>query len=312
MIRLSELSERYLQHQSAFRSEGHIQNLREQLRRVIASIGDRPIDEVRPPLIHEHVARRRTERRPVWRPAPSNRTLNMETGALRHALGWAVKMELIAVNPLQAWQPLPYRRWEWRKDRRAMSGAEREALLAAVGRMDQKRVVPQLPMYRTFLEAGLRWNEVATLQWRDIDWDARAIQIRAEVEKSRRGRMVPISKELVAVLCALRDTQRAKVGIPTNLVFLSPTGRRLSRDSCVALRTLYRTLDLAGIRRKNGSGSIDIHALRDDAATQLAIRGVPLTATAKFLGHADPRVTAKHYIKHQLADLRKSIFPDDP
>ncbi len=48
--------------------------------------------------------------------------------------------------------------------------------------------------------SGLRIGEVMQLKWTDIDLDAATLTIRKEVDKSRRGRAIPISPYLVAHL----------------------------------------------------------------------------------------------------------------
>lgn len=61
----------------------------------------------------------------------ANRTVNVETGALRSMLRWAVMADLIAKNPLANVKPLPTGERHQRHVRRALSDAEIERFLAA-------------------------------------------------------------------------------------------------------------------------------------------------------------------------------------
>lgn len=66
---------------------------------------------------------------------------------------------------------------------------------------------------------GLRIGEVMLLRWSDVDLDHARLTVRKEIDKSRRGRVVPISAHLVAVL---RTWER-----PTDYLITSGSTTRL-------------------------------------------------------------------------------------
>jgi integrase len=58
---------------------------------------------------------------------------------------------------------------------------------------------------------------------------------------------------------------------------------------------------------------VTFHVLRHTHASQLAMRGVPMAVIAKQLGHADTRMTEKHYAHlapNYVADTIRANFPN--
>lgn len=71
---------------------------------------------------------------------------------------------------------------------------------------------------------------------------------------------------------------------------------------------LRRFLGAAGIERIDALGRrLDVHALRGTAAPRLARRGVSMAVTQKLLGHATVDMTARHYTRLEVEDLRAAI-----
>ena len=58
---------------------------------------------------------------------------------------------------------------------------------------------------------------------------------------------------------------------------------------------------------------ITFHGLRDTFASVLAMKGVPMGVIAALLGHADTRITEKHYAHlapNYVADTLRAHFPE--
>jgi integrase len=73
-----------------------------------------------------------------------------------------------------------------------------------------------------------------------------------------------------------------------------------------------RPLEQASIRAEI-SPSVTFHVLRHTHASQLAMRGVPMAVIAKQLGHAETRMTEKHYAHlapNYVADTIRANFPN--
>jgi integrase len=267
----------------------------------------------------------------------SNRTVNVDTGALTAMLAWGVTAQLIAENPLRSLKPLPTGERHQRRVRRALSDDEIQRFLVAAAeddadcaaRVSAERTitvhgrgakyagmlrperVPQAPLWRSLLTTAARWSELTQTTWLDLDADRLSLTLRAANTKSGRTRVIPLPSELVDELLALRDVHqrvRMRVAQPGDRVFLSPDGADWASYTTNARRLLYRVLDRAGIARCDALGRvIDIHGLRHTAATRMARRGVPLVVAQRVLGHASPELTAKVYTHLEVEDLRVAV-----
>ena len=248
----------------------------------------------------------------------ANRTVNVETGALRSMLRWAVMADLIAKNPLANVKPLPTGERHQRHVRRALSDAEIERFLAAASDddtscdfMSKRGRVPQSTLWRALIETGARWGELTSTTWADLDAARRSLTLRAPNTKSGRTRMIPLRQGLVVELLGLRDVhQRVRMQLvrPGDRIFLSPDGSNWAPYTTNARRLLRRTLDRAGIDRINSAGHvIDVHALRHTALSRMARRGVPLIVAQRIAGHSSPEITSRHYVHVDLEDLRVGV-----
>ena len=65
-------------------------------------------------------------------------------------------------------------------------------------------------------------------------------------------------------------------------------------------------------RRAKIKPAVSFHVLRHTYGSTLAMRGVPMTVIAEQLGHADTRMTEKHYAHpapSYVADTIRANFP---
>ncbi|MDT0631325.1 tyrosine-type recombinase/integrase [Rubrivirga litoralis] len=119
-------------------------------------------------------------------------------------------------------------------------------------------------MYRFTFYSGLRVSEVARLDWRDVDLDARTITI--SEQKNRRTTILPISQKAAGVLAEIAEEA------DRGHVFVSPLQRKPERNVrafCASANkdfTAFR--DLAGIDRP-----VSYHGLRHGFASHLADNG---------------------------------------
>jgi len=247
----------------------------------------------------------------------SNRTVNVETGALRSMLRWAVASGLIAQSPIAHLQPLPTTERHQRHVRRALSEVEIERLYAAADEEDAacaragRRRVPQAVLWRALIETGARWGELTSVTWADLDAERRALWLRAPHTKSGRTRVIPLRRELTDELLGLRAVHqgaRLQLVRPGDRIFLSPDGSNWAAYTTNARRLLRRTLDRAGIERVDPTGRvIDVHALRHTALSRMARRGVPLVVAQRIAGHSSPDITSRHYLHLDLEELRAGV-----
>jgi integrase len=148
------------------------------------------------------------------------------------------------------------------------------------------------------LLTGCRYSELARLKVEAFHCDSGTVAIRLSKGKVRH---VTLAEEGFA--CFLTWTR----GQPPNRhVFLRHDGGvwRPSHQQ----RPLEQASRLAEI-----SPRVTFHVLRHTHASQLAMRGVPMAVIAKQLGHADTRMTEKHYVHlapNYVADTIRANFPN--
>ncbi len=146
-------------------------------------------------------------------------------------------------------------------------------------------------LLRGALLTGARLGELASMRVRDVD--LRAGRIYVAESKSGRPRHIPVNSEGVALF---RDLLTGKTG--EMLVFAKAGGGQWGKNHHA--RALAHACHVAKIRP-----GIAFHQLRHTYASRLAQAGVDLLTISKLLGHADTRITSRHYahlVDKTLAD----------
>lgn len=285
------VSVRYLDDLRVRCGAGHVANVERSLRRVLDACA-----EISVAALMDFRAARRA--------ASSNRSANMDVQAVRTAIRWAHGLGLIDDNHVASMRGLPQRPADLVKRRRSLGLDEARRFMAAVVRADERRRLlarpdgtpqpRQEPLWRMFLEAGLRWREACSLEPGDVTDDA--IIVRAAVCKSGRDRVIPVRRELAGM---------ARDAVP----FRAPQGGLWrEKDRSNARVAFLGILGHADIPQKDERGrSLDIHALRRSCATRWHAAGVPIATIAKLLGHAKVETTYRHYIDDDVEAYRKSL-----
>lgn len=221
----------------------------------------------------------------------SPRSIHHRRAVLRRALNIAVRQRIIGRNPAIAVE-LPDVE-EFAGD--PLTVVEAHALLEAVAgdRM--------AAFWRVALVTGLRSSELTGLAWDDVDFDAGAVTIRAQLARQagawirvppKPGRTLGRISIDPATVDALRAHQRrqAEERRPDwaywGLVFVTASGMPWSRSD--VLRAFHLACDKAGIRRRR------VHDLRVSAATLLQELGIEEPVRMARLGHTTTRM-ARHY-----------------
>jgi integrase len=141
-------------------------------------------------------------------------------------------------------------------------------------------------LVRAALLTGTRWGELASLKTADVNLSTGHLYI-AE-SKSGRSRHVPLNPEGLEHFKALVT---GKTG--DELVLTREDGKPWGHNHHV--RALQAACKVAKVKP-----AVSFHELRHTYASHLAQAGVDLLTISKLLGHADTRITAKHYA--HLAD----------
>lgn len=148
------------------------------------------------------------------------------------------------------------------------------------------------------LRTGMRIGEIQALQWGDIDFNGRFIEVkrswrngRITGTKSKKRRRVDITPHLSETLQALRVIQKRRAlkdgRQVSEWVFANERGKMLHRK---AFRNgLNRCLGRAGLRR------VRIHDLRHSYATIRLLRGHNVGDVCYQLGHSSIKITYDIY-----------------
>ncbi len=194
-----------------------------------------------------------------------------------------------------------YRGLTEKEGRQVDAFTERE--LALVLKTAERECPEQSDLISTAGLTGMRVGEVLGLQWPDIDFEGRFIEVRRTVywrgtglhvssPKSGKGRRVAIPRLLAKQLRQRRDILTAHAALegrePSVWAFPNRAGK--PQDSVNLLkRTWYPLLAKAGLRR------LSFHALRHTYSSLLIQRGESLAFIKQQLGHASIQTTVDVY-----------------
>jgi integrase len=220
----------------------------------------------------------------------SPRARQMTYTVLRTALRDAVRMRVLAVNPLDAVS----RPRAPRPEIQALDAAQVRALLAAAAGD------PLEALYALAVGTGLRLGEISGLRWGDIDLDARQVHVRralvehvsgavefAEPKTARSRRSVDVPGFAIAALRRHRERLGA-LPHPERLVFTSTEGLPLRRSN------LHRR-SFKPLLRRAKLPEVTFHALRHTAATLALAAGVNPKVVQERLGHSSVTLTLDTY-----------------
>ena len=143
-------------------------------------------------------------------------------------------------------------------------------------------------LVRAALLTGSRWGELAELRVSEVTTNADAPRMYVAESKSGKPRHIPLNAEGRALFVA---QVAGKLG--DERVFVRADGDPWGHNHHV--RALNEACRVAKIRP-----FVTFHELRHTYASHLAQAGIDLLTISKLLGHADTRITARHYA--HLAD----------
>jgi len=223
----------------------------------------------------------------------------------------AIEDGIIAANP--AARPGRYVKID---DRRGKFGF----LAPAEGRLfleTAKEHTPKFyPIFLTALRTGMRQGEILGLQWGDIDWNGKFIEIRraswnriVTTPKSGKSRRVDLSDQLAQALTEHRlalTKSALKKGRPmSDWVFPSRAGAPLEPNR--VREAFFLALKHAKLRR------IRFHDMRHTFASWLIANGESLVYVKEQLGHHSIQITVDTYGHLIPGANRKAVNAlDDP
>ena len=220
------------------------------------------------------------------------RTLKRIRAPFRGVLSYAVESELIEANPFDSLR-MNYK--SNTPEIKPLNESEAAKVLEqAKGYLGGKYYPPLLLLLRT----GMRIGEVLALQWTDIDFENRQIEVKRSWRngvtsrtKNKKSRRVGMSPQLKEVLKNHRTSSKRKAllsGKPfSELVFNGNRKERLDRLSLK--HALNHSTNEAEVRQ------IRIHDLRHSYATIRLMRGHNILDVSHQLGHSKTSITLDVY-----------------
>jgi integrase/recombinase XerD len=237
----------------------------------------------------------------------SVRTRNARLAAIHSLFRFAALQHPEHAAVIQRVLAIPVKRFH-RADITYLTEPEVDALLAApdratwTGRRDHTLLL-------LAVQTGLRASELTALNCGDLH-----LGTGAHVSchgKGRKDRATPLTAGTVASLRTWLDERR---GQPSDPLFPTSRGRRLSRDALERRLAKYVAIASAA-ERSLDEKRVTLHVLRHTAAMRLLQAGVDTTVIALWLGHESVDTT-QIYLHAHLAlkerALARTAPPDSP
>lgn len=197
---------------------------------------------------------------------------------LRKLFNWAVDRQDIEVSPLmgmKAPRPCP--------SRRRVLGQEELICLWQASKMVEW---PWGPFVRLLILTMQRRQEVAQMDWAEIDLEARTWTIPAERAKNDEAHIVPLSELAIAELAALLPLERGFVFSTTGTTPVSGYSRsKRMMDERMLKVMKKRHADAGGNPDTVQLAEWRIHDIRRTGATNLQALGIPIEVTEAVLNH---------------------------
>jgi integrase len=255
---------------------------------VLPSLGHRDVN-----TLTVHDLRRLIDSMSKLSPSTCGGTLNVVSGLLRYGVKYGLLERNVARDLDRDDRPGVKRQTE----PRYLAEGDLEALIANVSETFR-------PVVATCTFAGLRISEALGLRWRDVAFDAKTIDVNAQLgpdgdrvplkAASSQAADVPLLPRLAAELKALKERE-ARRGFarvrPDSLIFQTSTGRPQSRRN--ALRALHAAGDAAELNE--GREPVGLHDLRHSYIAIAIAAGASIAEVASLARHANAKVTLQMY-----------------
>jgi integrase/recombinase XerC/integrase/recombinase XerD len=188
---------------------------------------------------------------------------------------------------------------------RVLKASEVAVLLDAIPASDPLAARDRA-LFELAYAAGLRAEELVTLDVGDVDFDAETVRVEGKGEKTR---LVPVGEHAArAIERWLASGRPALASQPAGALFVSKTGRRLSTSD---VRRRLRVWAREAARQAPALSQAHPHALRHSFATHLLEGGADLRAIQELLGHASISTT-QVYTRVESERLRYAYRASHP
>jgi len=223
----------------------------------------------------------------------SARTVNNSIRFIRVFYNWAVSKRLINLNPANNVEI----QTEEEETFEMFTDEEIEALLNSPKRRSYTGL-RDYAMMILMVDTGLRIGEMTSLIRGDFDLNYRQIEVRAEIAKNRRSRIVPISRTTVEVLQELFAYVNIGEDDVDEFVFLTQYGERYYGDTFAKMLKQYAKRASIQINAR-----VSPHTFRHYFAVKFLRNGGEPFALMKILGHRDFSMTQR-YVQYASAHIK--------
>lgn len=226
-------------------------------------------------------------------------SINATLAALRGVMNAAWSLSLLDVEDLERIRRVKGARGSSLPRGRAVAGAELAALLAACDRDSSPAGARDAAMIALLYTAGLRREELASLDLADLSLAAASLTIRHA--KGRKQRLLPLASAAIASLVpwlAVRGTRSGGLFLPVN------KGGRIygARFAAQAVyRALAKRAEQAGLAEP-----LSPHDLRRTFVGDLLDAGADIATVQQLAGHASVSTTAR-YDRRGEATKRRAV-----
>jgi site-specific recombinase XerD len=151
---------------------------------------------------------------------------------------------------------------------------------------------------------GLRNSELRSIAINDVDFNNELIRIQG---KGNKERITPIGRVALDYIQEYLQKSRpflSNRNNPTDILFLSKRGKRLSIDCLPDIVNRYKA-------KTNITKRIGAHTFRHSFATHLLLRGIDLRSLQELLGHNSIETT-QIYTHLDLKDLKRIYAKTHP
>lgn len=212
-----------------------------------------------------------------------NRTLEL----VRRIFNWAISKGFYErENPFHKFGKRVIKFARQQPRTRRLQPGEEERLLAAAG-------VHLRHVATAALDTACRRGELLSLRWRHVAFsdagEPKAFVLPPEITKTDRGRSIPISPRLRAILQMRRLDPDGKQHGPDAYVFGNAVG-----DKIADVKLAWK-----GACRRAGIEGLTFHDLRREAASRLLQGGVDLLTVSRLLGHQRATTTDTYLCARQ-------------
>lgn len=253
---------------------------------------------------------------PTRKPRPLDpATIRKHHAVLSSILSTAVKWQIIPANPCERVQPPKLER----KNAVYLDEQQTVHLLELL----ENESIQHRTIVTLLLFTGLRRGELCGLEWKDIDFTHELIQVKRsslylpekgvfsdETKNESSMRAIKIPSSVISILREYHTWQlqeRLKIGDQWqehDRLFTQWNGLPIHPDSISGWFSSFIA--------KTDLPPVHIHSLRHTNATLQIAGGVPITAVADRLGHANPTTTGRIYAHAiQSANAAAAAILDD-